>query len=140
MSLSGILQPRQVLERWADIAPLLQRAVDNSRGEVTVDDVLAAVQAGQAFVAVLMTDDGTIVFAASCEVIIYPRVRALHVTLLAGRDIRRYGEHFQVIEAAARDLDCSRIQALCLPGAARLFERLAGFSPLYQMIGREVTP
>lgn len=139
-AISGILQPRQVVERWADIEPLLARAVDNSLGESQVADVLEAVKDGKAFVAILMETNGLIVFACACEVIVYPRMRALHITLMAGKDIRRYGEHFKVIEEAARDLDCSRIQALCLPGAARLFQSKAGFHPLYQMIGKQVTP
>ena len=138
-SLGAILKPSLVVQMWGEIEPLLARAVAHSSGELTTEDVLDAVENGRMFIAAVLDPTTRVLFAAACEIVVYPRVRALHVVLLAGRDLRAQQAHLGVLEQAARDMRCSRIQALCQAPAARLFRRV-GFDPLYTMIAREVKP
>lgn len=139
MAVSVILRPDQVSLRWDDIAALLRLVEPYTHGEMDADDVLEAVDRGEMFIAALMDNDGTMLFVAACELMHFPKFRALHVTMIAGRDMKSHLEHQKVLEDAARKLGATRIQALCRPAQARLFERVAGFRPLYTMIGKEVS-
>lgn len=137
---AGILQVHHVETLWPVLEPMLARAVAHSTGEVATADVLEAVRDKRMFIAVAMNEDtGQPDLVAACEVVVYPRLRALHVVLMAGRLMAENREHYAVLEQAARQMECVRVQALCQRPAARLFARV-GFESLYSLIAKEVSP
>ena len=127
-----LLRPEEVLYRWDELAPLLQRAVDQGRGEVEVEDIRALVLAGRMFL--LATDE----CAVTCEFLTYPQKTVMVVGFGAGSF-----DHDAVIEAVtdlARRGGASSIQTYCRkPSMVRYFRKyFDDVAPAYPVLERKL--
>lgn len=124
-----LLRPEEVLYRWDELAPLLQRAVDQGRGELEVEDIRALVLAGRMFL--LATD----AYVVTCEFAIYPQKTVMVVGFGSG-DIHDHEEVQKVLEEFARSGGASSIQMYCRkPSMRRYFERFfEGVAPAYTVL------
>lgn len=114
-----VLLPKEVDAEWAQIRPLLMKAVVHGRGEVMVDDILDLVKKGQMFVAA--TRDGDkIVLAIAAEIVYYPRKRVLNLAFGGGSVSPIYDQVYEGLAKMAKILDVNTIQCYCRPSVAKL--------------------
>lgn len=98
------------LQRWHDIAPLLEPAVSVAGGRFEVDDVRDLVIAGR-YHLLVVEDDGKIIAAMTARTVHYPRIMALEVSFLGGNGGMLWGrELLEVVEKIARITGCSRVE------------------------------
>jgi len=114
--------PERLDEVWPQAAPLLNKALETSDGELDLSQLRLLVATGAARL-VLGIRDGVVVGAAAVEFVQYPNYRVASViaiggvSLLAGRDV------FQQLRVWAKTQGASKLQGYCSEAVARLWRR-----------------
>lgn len=136
-----ILQPLEVEQNWAELGVLLAPSVALNNGEMELEDIPKLVHERKMFIAVIRGETGIDV-ALALEILDYPRKRALFVSYIGGKPYALTNAKYMYtqLEKIAKVLNCSMIQGLCRPAAARLFMREFGLKPVYTVLRREVGP
>lgn len=115
--------PNQIEQRWGDLAPLFQLAVDESHEELNLLDVYNLALTG--FYHVAIADDGEAPVAVICyRVAIKPRLRILLMELAGGTRLEEWMEpNEQYAFKLLRGLQCDRLELVGRPGWARALRR-----------------
>lgn len=81
------ITPAQLPQVWDTVAPMLQKAVDLDRNEITIEQVEYAIRTGKSYLLVWDEPDVGLTGAATVDLIDYPRQRVAHVNLMGGAGI-----------------------------------------------------
>lgn len=117
---------------WPRLAPLIEQARAYSCGEYELEDVRALVAAQKGQLWGVVGEEG-IAGAIVTKIIEYPRVRALHVLYLAGRDFDTWEQPHAALEGYAREQGCSEIHLTGRAGWARKLSA-RGYSEQYRTL------
>jgi len=110
---------------WHIVGPLLQKGIDKSNGEYTLDDVYRFCTDGDMQLLMAVIED-EIVAALNTEIIIYPRKKAFRLINAGGSHLKEWGpELWEFMEAAAKLNDCDLIEAIGRPGWMKYLKRVA---------------
>jgi hypothetical protein len=71
---------------WSEVAPMLQKALSRSNGEIWLEDVEAMLARGEMQMLVIVIED-EIVAVLILVAVNYPRKRALRLAIAAGRNL-----------------------------------------------------
>jgi hypothetical protein len=122
--------PPLVHAAWPRVEALVQDGLSHSFGELTVDDVHRLVAMGAMQLHVVLEDTEVLAIAVT-ELTKYPRVNALRVVILAGKDSVQWGERMDsALTDFARRAGAERIEAMCRPGMLKGLKPF-GYSQAY---------
>lgn len=134
-----VVDPEYLSTQWPIAAPFLQRAIDESHGEITLEEIRKGVSLGEYGVIAVYEGDVPIA-AVAIEVRNHPNKRVLYITLAGGS---RSDEWVSLVvaeaERYARQFGCSSVY---ISGRRGWVKKLAneGFHEYYTVIGKEVIP
>lgn len=112
----------EVPEAWPHVAPLLQRALDQTYGEYDLDDIFALVLEEAQQLHVIGDLQHGIVAAATTEIVQYPQRRAVRIHLLGGELLNGWRAAFdRYMEQGARERGADQIEFIGRPGWERVF-------------------
>ena len=122
-------------EYWPVVTPLLERCVDEAmQGEMTVDDMYAAIKAGKFILMVMHDTSGEapdVALAMVVEVTAYPQYPVLNIIALGGRQVDFFQSRFwSYLQGWAMICGITVIQASVSPAMARILSRY-GFVQTY---------
>ncbi len=126
--------PELVAEHFHRAAPLLDRVVQEAaHGEFTVQDLEALARAGHVIVCIVEDEQGLRV-AGAIEFKHYPRMLALNILALAGREfVDIAADMLAPLCEVARVARASVIEASCSPAMARMLAQY-GFADTYRTV------
>lgn len=134
----GLLTYDQLFEAWEHIRPLLDKAAQHTNGEMEVDDVLPSADNGNLAVFVML-HKGKIVLALAVEIQSHAHKTILNIVLAGGTHFRQWHDLFsEKVLQFGRECGATYVTARCRPSAMRLFNRICGTQPIYQVIGKEI--
>lgn len=111
-----------VPEAWPHVAPLLQRALDQTWGEYEIIDIFDAIIDGRQQLHVIGTPDDGVLAAATTEVVQYPRRKALRVHLLGGSRLNGWRDIWEEhLMSGALAIGADQVEFIGRPGWARYF-------------------
>jgi len=117
--------PNEIQHVWHIVGPLLQKGIDKSNGEYTLDDLYQFLvsDAMQLLVAVI---NDRIVAAINTEIVIYPRKRAVRLINAGGSHLQQWGpELWEFMEQMAQNNNCDLIEAVGRPGWMRFLKSVS---------------
>lgn len=123
------IDPRFLDRVWPEVAPILERAIAQSHGEHTIDQLRAEIAFGGSHLLV-QSDGEAVIAAATVQFKQYPNFRTAWVSYLAGKTS---DEAWSVLKQWAIDHGASYIESLCGPAQARLFSHY-GFEEAYRLV------
>lgn len=119
-----LLRPEEVVVRWDEIAPLLDKAVAYGNGELEVSDIRKLVLGGRMFVFGGFNQEKRLTIAVTAEFNTYPRKTVLVIGFGAGQVGEHATEMYLKIADFARQGGASSIQTFCKnPAMVRLHRR-----------------
>ena len=128
MSDFALLHPHEVIERWPALRDLLSKAVEQSNGELSVDDIRTLVLGGKMFI---FASEG---FALTCEFIVYPKRTVMIVGFGAGTVPERDNVAMRLKDFARRG-GAVAIQTYCKnPAMTRYYRRWFNLEPTYTLL------
>lgn len=121
---------------WPKLGPMLERVVEITDGEFSVEDLRQRILMGlmTAFVA---HDGPKIKGLAVAEAISYPQFSSLRVVAAVGEDIKEWIAFEANLENLAACMGCSYIEGFVRPGMAKLCVKI-GYTPRYTLIRKPV--
>ncbi len=126
------VDPRFLDRVWPLAAQMLQPAVDEARGEITIDQLELLIRRGESNLLLWDTPDG-IAAAVAIEFHNFPSLRVAHVAFLGGRHVIA-PSCFAALKEWCVSHGASEIRAWCAEAQARLF-RSIGFAEQYRIVG-----
>lgn len=110
-----------ILAFWDDCKPFLQRALDKTYGEFTIEDILDNLLEEKEQLHILTKED-QLVGAAVTEVVDYPRRRALRIHLMGGQLLNGTLEALEDhMVLGAKAIDADHIEWIGRPGWQKVF-------------------
>lgn len=129
----SLLLPAEVERCWEHLAPLLQKALAYTNGELTVDALRPTLH----FV-IRNCRTGDVVLALCVERIVYPNYECCQIVAIGGRGAVRHAWAFDAFIEWAKRTGARYVQGWAHPAVARLWRRLGG-KVTYQMVRKELT-
>jgi hypothetical protein len=117
-------------EEWRRCKPWIEAALPYAGGTHTIEDLEREILSGR--MALIPRERSAFVV----ELIIYPRLKALHIFLAAGdlSELKAFDPHMDEI---ARSLGCSRVTIAGRKGFARALKDL-GFQEKWTVLAKEI--
>jgi hypothetical protein len=104
---------------WKDVAPLLQKAIDKSQKDWSIDNILYHLQERNMQLWV-WTEDYKIVAACVSQVIIYPNKKVCQLPFIAGKMMRNWLDCEQEVTKWAKEQGCTQLEGFCRDGWLRV--------------------
>lgn len=130
--------PEQILSCWDEVSPFIQKAVDESNGELTIEDIKEKVARKEIIIATVF-DNAQLAAAVSFELITFPSgKRTLHIQCAGGGDMSDWFEDMdKIANELAKKHDCSDIYIIGRKGWERQLKGL-NYKHAHTIISREV--
>ncbi len=122
---------------WPACEPLITRGLEPSDGESSAAHVLTALQAKQAQLIVGVEPGDIAVCAFVVQFVPYPNYTVAHVYSIGGRGVIDNARHWGSIKAWMKQQGATKVQAVCKPAQARLWQKL-GFVDTYHMVRQDL--
>lgn len=124
------IQPDQIDEEWHEIGPILQRAIDRSRGRSNNDDVLKALRNAEMQLWVAR-DEFELLGVWVTRLVKYPDTKVCEILFASGAAIQKWCDPgLNVIEEWARSCGCERVEIIGRQGWQRM-TRHRGYRPIW---------
>lgn len=134
-----LLLPEEILQRWSDISPLIQEALDKGQGENTLVDHMRNLLDFKTH-CWLITDDKEIKGVLLTEFIQYTRHKTLHVITLSGSDFSDWVYLYPVIEKFAKEGGATAVEQWGRSGWAKVLPQLIpGFEQAYVVMRKNIS-
>lgn len=121
---------------WEELEPFIQKSVDVSEGDLTVDFVKTMLFAGHATLFATLQDN-RIQMVIVVEVVAYATYRSARIICCAGRKIKEALRYIEALEVWALSYGAVQIEGWCRPAVVRFLRRL-GFKPGRTMMVRDL--
>jgi hypothetical protein len=122
---------------WPVCEPLIASGLEPSDGESNAGHVLVELQAQRAQLIVGVQPDDKVVFALAVQFVPYPNYTVAHVYSIGGRGVIENAQHWASIKAWMKKCGATKVQGVCKPAQARLWQRL-GFADTYHMVRQDL--
>lgn len=128
---------------WSATKPLLTRCVNRAvHGEYTVDDLHNAALQGKAFIFVVKSDATivkSVIFALVLELSDYPRLPALNIVAIGGKDLEALHEKYWKHLCGWAYMNGARVlEGMVSPAMQRVVAKF-GFKPVYTQMRLDLT-
>jgi len=126
-----------VREMWRHVAPLIDRSLSKGLGEITADDVMAALLAADMQLW-LITKASRQVGAVVTEIVIFPRRKMLNIVAVGGEGAAGWLDAAEEALADwAAEMECSGLLANARHGFAKIGKE-RGWKRVYTVMHREI--
>jgi hypothetical protein len=119
---------------WPTVEPILQRALDRSRGEYLAEDLHGYIKRRemQLWIAV---NDGEIKAACLTEIVNFPRLKVCRLVIAAGEGMHHWVKlGSDIFKDWAKAQGCEEIRG----GGRKGWSRALGWKPIYYMCGERL--
>lgn len=121
---------------WPHVAPELQRAVERSDGRYEVEDVRAAIEAGEMNLWIVLAGHDLEMVLVT-QIIDYPRKRLCALPFIAGRNRREWMHFLEEIGKFAEERGCMEFEGYARKGWLKDTDA-AGWRQLWTTIGKPI--
>jgi hypothetical protein len=122
---------------WGACEPLIAAGLAPSDGESSAQHVYSDLQAQRAQLIVGLDNIMSVVFALVVQFVPYPNYKVAHVYSIGGRGVIDNAVHWASIKAWMKQHGASKVQGVCKPAQARLWQKL-GFTDTYHMVRQDL--
>jgi hypothetical protein len=122
---------------WGACEPLIAAGLAPSDGESSAQHVHSDLQAQRAQLIVGLDNIMSVVFALVVQFVPYPNYKVAHVYSIGGRGVIDNAVHWASIKAWMKQHGASKVQGVCKPAQARLWQKL-GFTDTYHMVRQDL--
>lgn len=119
---------------WPTVEPIIQRALDRSRGEYLAEDIHGFIKRRemQLWAAVC---DGEIKAVCLTEIVSFPRLKVCRLVIAAGEGMRHWIKPgTEILKAWAKAQGCEEIRG----GGREGWSKALGWQPIYYMCGERL--
>lgn len=127
-----VLAAESVDGYWPIVSGFLDSALQHSEGELNADDIRTLVDAGRAFILLIVEGD-EIKAAGAVEITEYPRFRVANIIAVGGNCVFLKRSELEWLKMVVKDMGCKSLQTYCRPSMARLLARL-GMREAYRVM------
>ena len=120
-----LLLPEDILNRWAELSPLMSDFLNKGQGESTVFDI-AQKCINLQYQCWVVDSDGELVCVCVTRIDEYPTFNSLHILGIAGVGLKEWKHFHPTLENFAKINDCTRITQWGRQGWARMLKGLTG--------------
>ena len=117
-----LVPPKDVPDLWAEIKPLIDKALEHSEEGVTAEDLLPAIEDGRAYLWIVV-NEYTIESICLGELVDYPRKKSFYIHAWATKSGHQFDEVIATFEgsviAFAKLNGCDFIEAKVRKGLAK---------------------
>lgn len=139
MSVITVAVPKEsAMMMWDDISPFLSMALDYSRGEVGIDNILEGVLDDKYFLVAVFDEKNDVISGIIMEVRNFPKKKACCITLAGGTRMEEWYE--DVLAIAEKMAKNAKAQAVYITGRRGWVRQLSsnGYEEYYTTIGKEL--
>lgn len=129
-----------VIRCWHEVEPFIQKAVDESNGELSVDSIKERVQSKELVVLTIYDlSIGKLIAVVTLDMVTFDTgIKVLNIQCAGGERVDEWFNEVDVIaNAVAKRHDCSKIYVIGRNGWVRKL-RNNGYYPVHTVISREV--
>jgi hypothetical protein len=127
------VNPWDVPGVWTDVSPILQKAIDKSNGETSLEDIWGRLVKSQEIL-IVIAEEKKIIGALTVFVTNQDRSRTLFIRLLAGEQFASWSHFEKHIEDYARELNCQSIETHVIPGLSRMARKTLNYDVKYHVL------
>ncbi len=133
-----VIGVEDVPEYWVACAAMIQRGLEvGGDGEGNASDVLDDLMAQRAFLLVGVDVAKVVKFASAIKFLRYPNYVIASVYAVGGRGVIDNAQHWEAVKAWMRQQGATKVQGICKPAQARLWQKL-GLQSAYQMMRQDL--
>ena len=138
MMQTKILNPQLVDQAWSDIAPFIEDAVDESCGELTVQDIKRRIEDTTAIALCIINED-MLLAVGILEKIIYPSSKTvLGIICLGGTQMEDWVEAIDhAIVSIAEEQDCHEVRIVGRPGWVKTLKKI-GWGQTHVILSKRI--
>ena len=123
---------------WVQCEPLIIKGIAHGGdGEISAANVLDDIANNRAHLVVGEDAAGIVKFASAIQLIHYPNYVVANVYAVGGRGVIDNAQHWAHVKAWLKQLGATKVQGICKPAQARLWQKL-GFKPVYQTMREDL--
>lgn len=134
-----LLRPEEVIDRWGELAPLLDKAIAYCGGEIEVEDIRKSILGGREFLFAGFDEQGNIDIAATVEFQLFPKKTVLLLGYCGGKIGRMSEEYFEKIVDFAKRGGATALRTFCSnPAMVRLHQRYFSPKVAYTVLEKQI--
>jgi len=135
-----LLLPEEILQRWSEISPLIQKALDTGQGENTLVDHMKNLMNLQTHCWLIYNNQDETVGVGLTEFIQYTRHKTLHIITVTGKDFESWGGLVHpTLERFAKDGGAIAVEQWGRPGWARVLPKIVpGYEQAYVVMRKNI--
>jgi len=134
-----LLHPKEILDQWLVLSPLIQDALDKGQGENTLLDHMQKLLGFNSHCWVITNNEEEIKGVILTEFLLYTRHKTLHIITLSGNDFESWVHLYPTIEQFAKDGGAVAIEQWGRPGWAKVLPKLVpGFEQAYVVMRKNI--
>jgi hypothetical protein len=118
---------------WDACEPLIAKGLEPGDGEADAEHVLIEIKAQRAHLIVGIDSTSIVRAAMAIQFMPYPNYTVAHVYSIGGRGVLDNAQHWDSIKAWMKQRGASKVQGVCKPAQARLWQKL-GFTDTYHLV------
>lgn len=122
---------------WPLCEAHIESGLGPAEGEANAKHVLLELEAGRAQLIVGEDDSGNVHTALAIQFLSMPNYIVAHVYSIGGRGVIDNAHHWAGIKAWLKANGAVKVQGVCRPAQARLWEKL-GFESVYQIVRQDL--
>jgi glycine betaine/choline ABC-type transport system substrate-binding protein len=122
---------------WGACEPLIAAGLAPSDGESSAQHVHSDLQEQRTQLIVGLDQQNNVLAAMVVQFIHYPNYKVAHVYSIGGRGVIENAVHWASIKAWMKQHGASKVQGVCKPAQARLWQKL-GFIDTYHMVRQDL--
>lgn len=132
-----LVEADHLLSYWPQCAPLLERGLADSEGEMGAEDLLQLLLAKQGFMLIGVDSAEIVRVAMALQFHKFPNYKVAHIYSIGGRGVLDNRRHWASIKAWMKEQGASKVQGSCKPAQARLWQRL-GLKQAYSIMRQDI--
>lgn len=122
-----LLLPEEILNRWAELSPMLDKFLEHTHGEMTAFDI-AQECINLRYQCWVVEEDCVITCVVITRIENYHRVDSLHILGISGSGMKHWQHFHSTLELFAKANNCTKISQWGRPGWARVLKGLKGIN------------
>ena len=131
--LEGVIA-EQIDSVWPAVKPLIQKAIDKSQNDYSIDDVYGLLKSRDMQLWVWI-EDHEVTSCLVTMIVNYPRRRVCQLPYIAGKNMKHWLAFEEVISAWAKERHCSQLEGFSRKGWLRV---LGHWKPVWTTIRKDI--
>lgn len=122
---------------WQQCAPLLEKGLADSEGEIDLAYLFQLLQTRQGMLLVGVDSANLVHLAIAVQFQRFPNYMVAHIYSIGGKGAMNNRQHWDAIKDWMKSQGASKVQGSCKPAQARLWKRF-GLKPVYTIVRQDL--